>query len=269
MMPGRPHRARVARPEMSGPLSGPLPGPRSAPLPGPVPGPLPDTLCCASILAGGEARRMGGRAKVLLALGRYPLLHYIVQRARPQISQIMLNINDTVQNYEKFGLSIVSDSYGTEDAGNTTPATGQQAGDARHRDGPLAGILASLRRAGELPSKPRYLLTLAGDTPFFPCTLAPCLYKAVEANGWRIAFAASRGRVHPVFALWDVMLADDLAAYLHAGRSRKVLDFAQRHPHGMAGFEDNDDFDGVLKDPFFNINTPDDLAAARAAIALI
>ena len=248
----------------------------SAPLSDLMPGPLPDTLCCASILAGGEARRMGGRAKVLLELGRYPLLHYILQRARPQISQIMLNANESMQNYERFGLSIVSDSYGAEDSGNTAPATGQQAGEARRqamtdrqRDGPLAGILASLRRAGELPSKPRYLLTLAGDTPFFPCTLASCLYKAVEANGWRIAFAASRGRVHPVFALWDVMLADDLAAYLHAGRSRKVLDFAQRHPHGMAGFEDNDDFDGVLKDPFFNINTPDDLALARAAIALI
>jgi molybdopterin-guanine dinucleotide biosynthesis protein A len=65
-----------------------------------------------------------------------------------------------------------------------------------------------------------------------------------------------------VFALWPVALAPDLAAYLGEGR-RKVQDWIERHSHVTVPFP-RAEIGGASVDPFFNINTPEDLATAEA-----
>ena len=72
-----------------------------------------------------------------------------------------------------------------------------------------------------------------------------------------VAIAGSRGRAHPTFALLPLDLADDLAAFLAAGGSRRARDWLARHDPAIVDFDDGPD--GL--DPFFNINTPSDLAA--------
>jgi molybdopterin-guanine dinucleotide biosynthesis protein A len=124
--------------------------------------------------------------------------------------------------------------------------------------GPLAGILAGLDWAGAAGAD--HIVTVAADTPFFPCDLVPRLLLAAETENTPIALARSPEGIHPTFGLWPVTLRDDLRRALSEGM-RKLRDWAAEH--GVA----HADFPARTPDAFFNINTPGDLAAARQYLA--
>ena len=193
------------------------------------------------ILAGGRSARMGGGDKALLSLGGRPLLARVVDRLRPQVRGLALNANGDPARFAAFGLPVVPDPVG---------------GFA----GPLAGILGGLRWAGGQAEPPAGIVTAAADTPFFPADLAARFAAAAGAGG--PAIARSNGRLHPVFGYFPVDCADDLDAFLRRQASRKVNDWLDR-----VGFTAVD-FPGGTEhaDPFFNVNTPADLAAAEASI---
>ena len=192
------------------------------------------------ILAGGLSRRMGGGDKALAQLDGKPLVARVIERLRGQARPIALNANGDPMRFSAFGLPILAD------------ATADFAG-------PLAGVLAGMRWAARAAPKSRFIVTAACDTPFFPRNLVERLLDAAGENAARIALAASAGRVHPVFALWPVALAADLADCLDRGQ-RKVLSFVDRHPHVVVEFALTAE---AGLDPFFNANTPEDLAEAE------
>lgn len=188
------------------------------------------------ILAGGQARRMGGGDKGLLDLGGRPILDHVITRLRPQVAGLALNANGDKTRLAGFGLPVLPDSV----AGFP---------------GPLAGVLAGLDWAADQGAEA--IVTAAWDTPFFPDDLVNRLMKAGP-----LALAATpdpdRGTVRqPTFGLWPTALRDDLRAALADG-VRKVVIWTDRHGGTTAVF------DG--EDPFFNVNTPEDLAMARARI---
>ncbi|MDE0590817.1 molybdenum cofactor guanylyltransferase MobA [Halocynthiibacter sp. C4] len=192
------------------------------------------------ILAGGEARRMGGGDKGLLPLSGVSLLDHVIARLSPQVADLALNANGDATRFSGFGLPILPDSV---------------AGFA----GPLAGVLAGMDWAAEQGAT--HIVTAAADTPFFPSDLVPQLLLASETAGKPIAMAATpneSGKLmrHPVFALWPVDLRDDLRNTLETG-VRKVVAWAE--PHGIATAP----YSATPFDPFFNVNTPDDLAHAQ------
>ncbi len=118
--------------------------------------------------------------------------------------------------------------------------------------GPLAGVLAGLEWAAGFDA----LVTVAVDTPFFPDDLVSRLRAAPDGV---LAIARSRGRLHPVFALWPVRLGASLRAFLQRNETRRVMSFMEE-----AGFHLVDIDDNPAGDPFFNINTRADLALARS-----
>jgi molybdopterin-guanine dinucleotide biosynthesis protein A len=193
------------------------------------------------VLAGGRARRMGGRDKSFVLLNDRPLLQRAIVRLRPQVGSLVVNANGPPEQYAEFETPVVADTVG---------------GFA----GPLAGMLAGMGWARANAPGAARIATAAVDTPFFPLDLVARLSAAVGSK--RIAVAMSRGRMHPVFALLPLGLADDLAAFLAAGASFKAADWLVRHDTVRVGF---DEIGGV--DPFFNINTPGDLAQAEAIAA--
>jgi molybdenum cofactor guanylyltransferase len=95
------------------------------------------------------------------------------------------------------------------------------------------------------------LLTVPGDTPFLPPGLVASLAPPPS-------FAARAGVDHPLVALWPVATLEPLRAALSAPGSRAVAAFARQI--GMRRVE----FPASGPDPFINVNTPDDLATARA-----
>jgi molybdopterin-guanine dinucleotide biosynthesis protein A len=80
----------------------------------------------------------------------------------------------------------------------------------------------------------------------------------------RIVMARSQGNAHPVVGLWPVALREDLARWLVTSETMKVQAWAARHEIAYCDFEPEHD---RAPDPFFNANTPEDLAEAAAIIA--
>jgi molybdopterin-guanine dinucleotide biosynthesis protein A len=99
--------------------------------------------------------------------------------------------------------------------------------------------------------------------------LPPDLVARLEAaaRGTRgIAVARCGTAAHQVCSLWPITLSLALRGWLETGRSRKVMDFIVEGPHGFADFPAMQTPQGAI-DPFFNINTPDDLARAEVITA--
>jgi len=196
------------------------------------------------ILAGGAATRMGGGDKGLLALGGQSILDRVIARLDPQVAQLALNANGDPARFHRLGLPVIGDSV-------------------EGLAGPLAGVLAGLDWAAEQGGS--HIVTAAADTPFFPCDLVPRLMMAAEQANAPIALAATpdpkRGLSrHPTFGLWPVALRDDLRAALNGGL-RKVVLWTDAHGAVNAIFEAS-----TGADPFFNVNTPEDLAQAEAML---
>lgn len=190
------------------------------------------------ILAGGLATRMGGGDKCLLEAGGRSLLAHVVDRLAPQVDGLILNANGDPARFAAFGLPMVADGV---------PGFA----------GPLAGVLAGMEAAAAMGAS--HIVSAAADTPFFPGDLAARLRAAAVREGKPMACAASPegGKVwdHPTFGLWPVALVTDLRAALEGGL-RKVVLWTDRHGCARAVF------DPGPPDPFFNVNTPEDLAEA-------
>lgn len=195
------------------------------------------------ILAGGQARRMGGGDKPLQPLGGRPLLAHVVDRLAPQVSSLALNANGNPARFAAFGLPVIADSV----------ADGP---------GPLAGIHAAMDWARWLDPSISLVVTVPGDAPFLPRDLVARLAAARDAAGAEIACAASAGQIHPVVGLWPLALRDELRHALEEQGLRKVADFTARHRLVVA------DFTAAPVDPFLNVNTPDDLDQATRLLAL-
>ncbi|TMV10262.1 molybdenum cofactor guanylyltransferase MobA [Ruegeria sediminis] len=204
------------------------------------------------ILAGGQATRMGGGDKGLLTLGGQTLLARVIDRLRPQAGAIALNANGDPARFDDLGLPVIADSI-------------------QDFAGPLAGVLAGLDwAAGQGGSS---IVTVAADTPFFPRDLVARLTHAAEGQAHPLVLATTprtegealksgggkRVNRHPTFGLWPVALRDDLRAALNDGL-RKVVMWTDRHGGREALFP----VEGF--DPFFNVNTPEDLAQAQAML---
>jgi molybdopterin-guanine dinucleotide biosynthesis protein A len=195
------------------------------------------------ILAGGRATRMGGGDKGLKPLGDGTLLSHVIARLGPQVAGLALNANGDPARFAAFGLPVLAD--GVADF-----------------PGPLAGVLAGLDWAAAQGADA--IVTAAADTPFFPRDLTARLEAAAREAGTRLALAATPdadGRLerHPTFGLWPVALREDLRAAL-AGGLRKIVAWTDRHGAATAAFG-TDPFD-----PFFNVNTPEELAQAEALL---
>jgi molybdenum cofactor guanylyltransferase len=182
----------------------------------------------ALVLAGGEARRMGGGDKPLLTIGGRSMLASVI--AALDVRPTAISANGDPARFAAFGLPVLSDGI----------FQGQ---------GPLAGLLAGLLWAESLGIAT--LLTAPGDTPFLPPGLAARLRPAP-------CCASSNGARHHLVALWPVSSAKILHSLLAAPGSRRVADFAERI--GMRHI----DFTVESADPFVNVNTPDELTRARA-----
>jgi molybdopterin-guanine dinucleotide biosynthesis protein A len=181
----------------------------------------------ALVLAGGEARRMGGGDKPLLTVGDRTMLAAVI--AALEVQPIAISANGDPARFAAFGLPVLSDG-------------------AFRGQGPLAGILAGLDWAASLGMTA--LLTAPGDTPFLPRGLAAWLAPAPCS-------VSNAGHRHHLIALWPVDCADALRTMLSVPGTRRVAHFAERIGMRYAEY-------GVRTgDPFVNVNTQDDLAQAR------
>ena len=195
------------------------------------------------ILAGGLSRRMGGGDKGLLMLGETSIIERVIDKILPQVGSLAININGDSSRFPDYKLPIIPDSI-------------------KGYLGPLSGILAGMEWA--FKNGNRYIATVAADTPFLPDDLIKRLHAMVRSKNLNIGIAASRILsgddifIHPTFGIWEVALKDDLRDAL-ANDTRKIMFWAKKFKLDYYYFDTSD----KLSDPFFNINTPDDLEEAK------
>ena len=188
-------------------------------------------MIAAAILAGGRSARMGGGDKALALLAGETILSRIIARLSPQVDRIAINANGDAARFASFGLPVFADRL-------TVPK------------GPLGGLHASLLWAGT--SGADMLLTVTADAPFIPLDLARRLTAAGPP-----AMAASAGQAHFAIGLWPIALQPELERVLATGTLLRMQDWASHCGAATAAWST------APHDPFFNINTPDDLAGAE------
>jgi len=197
------------------------------------------SLPFALVLAGGRGSRMGGVAKGLLPLGDKPLLAHVLARLDGQCQGAWLNVADE-EAYQAFSLPMLKDNI-----------TGFA--------GPLAGVLAGLDHLTKHYPDETHLLTCSCDAPFLPRDLASRLLAETQSEG--LAYASTALGAHPTHALWPIVLRDRLRHALEVDQ-RAMLKVMSGFGAKSVAFED------TPIDPFFNINTPEDLAKAREWLTL-
>lgn len=189
------------------------------------------------ILAGGLSRRMGGNDKALLRLAGRTLLEHSVERLAPQCESVILNANGDLSRFGNMHIPLIPDSVA-------------------NYPGPLAGILAGLEWSAAHRPDIAWIVSAPADTPFIPKDLVLRLHQACRQTRKPIACAASGSQTHFAAGLWPVSLRHDLRQALVENDLRSIRDWIGRHDHAEASWP-IEPFD-----PFFNINTPEDLRHA-------
>ncbi len=193
------------------------------------------------ILAGGLARRMGNIDKAFVLLAGKPLLVHVLDRMKPQTSEIIINANGDHSRFSATGLPVIADTI-------------------KGFAGPLAGILAAMEWVQNHRPKTRWIVSVPVDTPFVPVDLITRFCAAIDHNEADLACATSNDRHHPVVGMWPVALADNLRKAIIEEDLRKVDLWTGRF--NLVHTE----FDNQTFDPFFNINRPQDIKKAELAL---
>jgi molybdopterin-guanine dinucleotide biosynthesis protein A len=185
------------------------------------------------ILAGGMARRMGGRDKGLMEFAGRPLIEHVISALRPQVQSLIININRNLDDYKTYGIPIVVDSIS-----------------GYH--GPLIGMASCMCVVDR-----DYMVTVPCDAPNLPIDLVQRLYHGLIRDQAEISVAHDGAYIQPVFALMRTDLLDSLLAFLDRGE-RKITDWYDEHKVATVDFSD-------IPESFLNINTPGDIEQQETA----
>jgi molybdopterin-guanine dinucleotide biosynthesis protein A len=196
------------------------------------------------VLAGGQARRMGGGDKARIKIGGATILDHVLATLSGQVQGIVLNANGDPTRFADTGLDVVADSV-------------------PDFAGPLAGVLAGLDYLSAQNNGIEWMLSVPGDCPFLPDDLVERLHEARRKMGAGVPLACARSGEwrHPVVGLWPLALREDLRTALMVEGLHKIEIWTARHGVAIADWPD------APVDPFFNINTPEDAAKAEKIVS--
>jgi len=179
------------------------------------------------VLAGGQARRMGGEDKGLVSLGNRPMLSWVLERFAPQVDEVLISANRNLERYAQFGRRIVTDG--------------------------MTGFLGRL-----VTSRTPWLVMVPCDSPFLPHDLVMRFLDVAAQYDSPLVCAHDGNRLQPVFSLVHTGLLADLTEYLDAGE-RKIDRWFDRHQWRPVVFAEHNDI-------FCNVNSPHDLQQVEARL---
>jgi len=190
-----------------------------------------------AILAGGQSKRMG-KDKLFIELNNKKLIEHTIDKVKKYLKKIIIVTNQDNEFFSKNNLTTVKDCI-----------EGQL--------GPLVGILTAMKWAKENLDKCSWIATFPCDTPFFPESIIESFIEESKKKKSLILCASSHGRKHNIFGLWSLDLYDKLKDDLINKKVRKVQDWTEKNKIKNLEFKFKD------YDPFFNINTEEDLEFAK------
>ena len=190
-----------------------------------------------AILAGGQSRRMG-KDKLFLELNNKKLIEYTIDKVKKYLKNVIIITNQKNQFFLKKNLTTVEDCI-------------------KGQLGPLVGILTAMKWAKQNLKECSWIATFPCDTPFFPETIIQKFIEKSKEKDSLLLCASSHGRKHNIFGLWSIELYEKLHDDLINNKIRKVQDWIEKNKIKNLEFKFKD------YDPFFNINTKEDLEFAK------
>jgi len=188
-----------------------------------------------TVLAGGKSQRFGEDKSQVMLEGKL-LIDYILSEISSEFREILVVSNNKIDFKNSEKISIIEDF--------------------KKGLGPLGGVLSAMKWVKENNKNYEWVSTFPADTPFFKKEILQKFYKEIEIEKSRLFFIKSNKTRHNIFGLWSIDLLDKLEEDLNRG-DRKVEFWAN-----SVGVKVIDmDFKNI--DPFFNINTKQDLEKAK------
>ena len=187
------------------------------------------------VLAGGKSQRFG-EDKCQVKLGDKLLIDYILSEIIDEFKEVLLISNNKIKYINSNKISLVEDT--------------------KKGLGPLGGILTAMKWIKENNKSYKWISTFPSDTPFFKKKILNNFLEEIKDYEGKLFFINSNNTRHNIFGLWSIDLLERLEKDLDNGE-RKVEMWANKI--GVKSI--NMKFEN--KDPFFNINTKEDLIKAK------
>ena len=187
------------------------------------------------VLAGGKSLRFG-EDKSQVKLNNKSLIDHILSEILTEFKELLIVSNNSIEFNKSENISIISDF--------------------KNNLGPLGGVLTAMKWIKDNKKDYQWISTFPTDTPFFKNQILKDFHDKINLKNGKLFFIKSNNTRHNIFGLWSIDLADKLEKDLENG-DRKVEDWANKVGVNIIDmqFEKND--------PFFNINTKEDLEKAK------
>jgi molybdopterin-guanine dinucleotide biosynthesis protein A len=187
------------------------------------------------VLAGGKSLRFG-EDKSQVKLNNKSLIDHILSEILTEFKELLIVSNNSIKFNKSEKISII--------------------GDFKNNLGPLGGVLTAMKWIKDNNKDYQWISTFPTDTPFFKNQILKDFHDKINLKKGKLFFIKSNNTRHNIFGLWSIDLADKLEKDLENG-DRKVEDWANKVGVNIIDmqFEKND--------PFFNINTKEDLEKAK------
>ena len=186
------------------------------------------------VLAGGKSQRFG-QDKSQVKLQNKLLIDYILEEIVDEFKEVLIIANEQIKFMQSQNISVTKDF--------------------KSGVGPLGGVLTAMKWIKENNKHYKWISTFPSDTPFFTKKELKYFYKKIEINESKLFFIKSKDTRHNIFGLWSVSLIEKLEADIMKGE-RKVEIWANSIGVKTVNIEYK------KPDPFFNINTKEDLEKA-------
>ena len=188
-----------------------------------------------TVLAGGKSQRFG-EDKSQVRLEGTLLIDYILSEIKDEFKEILIVSNNKIHFKNSEKISMIADFE-----------KGQ---------GPLGGVLSAMKWIKQKNKDYKWISTFPADTPFFKREILKKFFKEIKIEESRLFFIKSNNTRHNIFGLWSIDLLGELEEDLKKG-DRKVELWANKVGVKVI------DMEFINEDPFFNINTKEDLEKAK------
>ena len=202
---------------------------------------MDDNNILAVVLAGGKSKRFG-QDKNCVKLGSRTLLEHVILKIVDKFKEILIVSSNSLEIEEIKKITVIPDCF--DDLG------------------PLAGVLSSMKWIKKNNKPYKWIATFPSDTPFFDISIIDEYKTRIEQSESSLYFVKSNEKRHNIFGLWSIDLLERLEEDLIKNNYRKVEEWANKV--GVSTI----DIKIKNYDPFFNINTKEDLEVAQSILNL-
>ena len=187
-----------------------------------------------TVLAGGKSQRFGEDKSQVKLAGKL-LIDYMLAEIIDEFNELLIVSNNTINFHNTEKISIIEDF--------------------EKGLGPLGGVFSAMKWIKENKKDYQWIATFPVDTPFFKRQILKDFIQNINFAESNLFFIKSDNTRHNIFGLWSTKLLDRLEKDLKNGE-RKVEFWANNTGVKIINMEFSNN------DPFFNINTKEDLKKA-------